>query len=46
MSERDPKADGLDLAIDLQRRLRAFDKPMQARDIVDLRYLPVATAPA
>ncbi len=32
--------DGLDLAIDLQRRLRAFDKPVQARDNVDLRYLP------
>ena len=34
--------DGLDLAIDLQRRLGAFSKPIQARDIVDLRYLPSA----
>lgn len=32
--------DGLELAIDLQRRLGAFDKPMTAGDIVDLRYLP------
>jgi NitT/TauT family transport system substrate-binding protein len=31
---------GLDLAIDLQRRLGAFTVPMRAADITDLRYLP------
>ncbi|MBX9823802.1 MAG: ABC transporter substrate-binding protein [Xanthobacteraceae bacterium] len=31
---------GLDLAIDLQRRLGAFSVPMRAGDITDLRYLP------
>ena len=36
--------DGLNLAIDLQQRLGAFDKPMRARDIVDLRFLPRAAA--
>jgi NitT/TauT family transport system substrate-binding protein len=36
--------DGLDLAIDLQRRLGAFDAPIKARDIVDLRYLPETAA--
>jgi NitT/TauT family transport system substrate-binding protein len=35
--------DGLNLAIELQRRLGAFDKPMQAREIVDLRFVPQAT---
>jgi ABC-type nitrate/sulfonate/bicarbonate transport system substrate-binding protein len=37
---------GLDLAIDLQRRLGAFDSPMRASDITDLRFLPVASASA
>ncbi len=32
--------DGLDLAIDLQRRLGAFTQNIQAREIVDLNYLP------
>ena len=31
---------GLDLAIDLQRRLGAFTTPLQAREITDLRHLP------
>jgi ABC-type nitrate/sulfonate/bicarbonate transport system substrate-binding protein len=41
---------GLDLAIDLQRRLGAFSSGLRATDIVDLSYLPipkvVATAQA
>ncbi len=32
---------GLDLAIDLQRKLGAFDVPMRAADITDLRFIPV-----
>jgi ABC-type nitrate/sulfonate/bicarbonate transport system substrate-binding protein len=36
--------DGLDLAIDLQRRLGAFTKELQARDIVDLQHLPALDA--
>jgi len=31
---------GLELAIDLQRRLGAFSTELQARDIIDLNYLP------
>jgi ABC-type nitrate/sulfonate/bicarbonate transport system substrate-binding protein len=31
---------GLELAIDLQRRLGAFRKPLRASDITDLRHLP------
>jgi NitT/TauT family transport system substrate-binding protein len=31
---------GLDLAIDLQRRLGAFTAPLRASDITDLRHLP------
>jgi NitT/TauT family transport system substrate-binding protein len=39
--------DGLDLAIDLQRRLGAFSRPIKAADLVDLRHLPQpAAAPA
>ena len=33
---------GLQEAIALQRRLGAFDRPMQAGDVVDLRFLPRA----
>ncbi len=32
---------GLDLAIDLQRRLGAFDVPIRAVDMTDLRFVPV-----
>ena len=35
---------GLDLAIDLQRRLGAFSIPMRASDITDLRHLPATAA--
>lgn len=31
---------GLQQAIELQRRLGAFDRPLDARDIVDARFLP------
>ena len=37
---------GLDLAIDLQKQLGAFDKPMKARDIVDLRHIPTGALPS
>lgn len=35
---------GLELAIDLQRRLGAFSTELRASDITDLRYLPLRTA--
>jgi NitT/TauT family transport system substrate-binding protein len=35
--------DGLDLAIELQRRLGAFDRPIRAADLVDLRHVPQPT---
>jgi hypothetical protein len=31
---------GLELAIDLQRKLGAFTTPMRGSDITDLRHLP------
>lgn len=37
---------GLQLAIDLQRRLGAFVSPMSAADVVDLRFIPTAMASA
>jgi NitT/TauT family transport system substrate-binding protein len=32
--------EGLDMAIQLQRRLGAFTTPLRADEIIDLRYLP------
>ena len=37
---------GLDLAIDLQRKLGAFTVPLRASDITDLRFLAGTAAPA
>lgn len=37
---------GLQLTIDLQRRLGAFASPMSASDIVDLRFAPTASVAA
>jgi ABC-type nitrate/sulfonate/bicarbonate transport system substrate-binding protein len=35
---------GLELAIDLQRRLGAFSTELQAKDIIDLNHLPTRSS--